>query len=114
MNHDAPAVPEALVQLATGYQTAQVVHVAVQLGLADLLADGPQRIDHLADATGTHAPSLTRLLRMLASLGIVAEEADGRIGLTPRGAPLRAGVPGSVHDRVLFLTGDWYWRSWGE
>jgi hypothetical protein len=27
---------------------------------------------------------------------------------------LRCGVPGSVRDRVLFLVGDWYWRSWGE
>jgi len=98
----------------SGYQAAQPVHVAAQLGLADLLADGPRSIAELADATGTHAPSLERLVRMLAALGVVAEEANGRISLTPLGSPLRAGVPGSVRDRVLFLTGDWYWRSWGE
>lgn len=114
MAQDSPPSPEALLQLVTGYQTAQVVHVAAQLGLADLLADGPQHIEAMAVATGTHAPSLARLVRMLAALGIVAEETDGRIRLTPLGAPLRAGVPGSVRDRVLFLVGEWFWRGWGD
>lgn len=114
MTNVTPASPQALLQLVTGYHSAQVVHVATQLGLADLLADGPQQVTDLATATGSHAPSLARLLRMLAALGIVAEQADGRIDLTPFGAPLRTGVPGSVRDRVLFLGGDWYWRSWGE
>jgi hypothetical protein len=114
MAQDSPPSLEALLQLVTGYQAAQVVHVAAQLRLADVLADGPQEIEDLADATGTHAPSLARLVRMLAALGIVAQEADGRICLTSLGAPLRAGVPGSVRDRVLFLVGEWFWRSWGE
>jgi len=47
-------------------------------------------------------------------LGVVAEEADGRIRLTLLGAPLCTDVPGSVRDRVLFLTGEWFWRSWGN
>jgi O-methyltransferase domain len=101
-------------ELVANHGVAQVVHVAAQLGLADLLADGPRRIEELAAATNAHTPSLARLLRMLAALGIVAEESDGRISLTPYGAPLRRGVPGSVRDRVLFFAGDWYWRSWGE
>ena len=88
-----------------------MIHVAAQLRLADLLAAGPRRVEELADATDTHAPSLVRLLRMLAALGVVEQEADGRISLTPVGAPLRAGVPGSVRDRVLFLVGAWYWRT---
>ena len=103
--------PAPLLQLVADYPTAQVIHVAAQLCLADLLAAGPQTIEELADATGTHAPSLGRLLRILAALGVVAQEADGRISLTPLGAPLRAGVPGSVRDRVLFLVGAWYWRT---
>ena len=110
----SPPAPDALLQLVTGYPAAQAVHVAAQLGLADLLADGPRHVEELAAATGTHPPSLARLLRMLAALGIVAEEADGRISLTELGAPLRAGVPRSVRDRVLFLAGDWNWRTWGE
>ncbi len=106
--------PAAVLDVVANYGSAQVIHVAAQLGLADLLADGPQSIEALAVATVTHAPSLARLMRMLAALGVVAEAADGRLSLTPYGAPLRTGVPGSVRDRVLFLAGDWFWRSWGE
>jgi hypothetical protein len=53
-------------------------------------------------------------VRALAALGVVAEEADGRVSLTPLGTPLRAGVPGSVRDHVRFLAGEWFWRSWGD
>ena len=51
-----------MLQLVTDYPTVQVLHVAAQLRLADLLAAGPQRIEDLAAATGTHAPSLARLV----------------------------------------------------
>jgi hypothetical protein len=91
-----------------------VVHVAAQLGLADLLADGPRGAEDLAAAAGAHAPSLARLVRALAALGVVAEETDGRVGLTPLGEPLRSDVPGSVRDPIRFLVGDWFWRSWGD
>ena len=114
MTQDFRSSPDALLQLVTGYPAAQAIHVAAQLGLADLLADGPQHLAALAAATDTHPPSLARLLRLLAALGIVAAEADGRFRLTPMGTPLRAGVPGSVRDIVLFLTWAWNWRTWGE
>ena len=113
MTQDSSPDPGAVLQMATGYTNAQVVHVAAQLRLADLLADGPRSIDDLAAATGAHAPSLARLVRALAALGVVAEADGGRIQLTPLGATLRSDVPGSVRDAVLFLVGEWFWRAWG-
>lgn len=104
--------PASLLQLVMDYPLAQVVHHAARLRLADLLADGPRSVEDLAEATGTHAPSLSRLLRALAALDIVAQEPDGRVSLTPRGAPLRGDVPNSIRDSVLFFVGDWYWRTW--
>lgn len=114
MSEGTAASPTTVLDLVFTFANAQVVRVAAQLGLADLLADGPQQLEALAEATHTHAPSFARLLRMLAALGIIAEEPDGRISLTPFGAPLRTTVPNSLRDRVLFAVGDWYWRSWGE
>ena len=113
MAQDSTSAPDALLQVITGYASAQIVHVAAQLGLADLLTDGPRSVEDLAAATGTHAPSLARLVRALAALGIVAEADGGRIELTPLGVPLRSDVPGSVRDAVLFLVGEWFWRAWG-
>ena len=57
---DAPAT---LMPLITGYMASRVVHVAAQLRIADLLADGPKATDTLARETTTHAASLRRLLR---------------------------------------------------
>lgn len=113
MAQDSSSTPDALLRLISGHTSAQIVHVAVQLGLADLLADGPRSVDVLAAAAGVDAPSLARLVRALAALGIVAEADDGWIELTPLGVPLRSDVPGSVRDTVLFLVGEWFWRAWG-
>ncbi len=114
MGQDSAADSTALMRLVTDYSAAQVVHVAVQLGLADLLAAGPRSVEDLANATDTHLPSLARLVRMLAALRVVAEEGDGRISLGPPGQQLRTGVPGSVRERVLFLVSESFWRSWGD
>ena len=47
----------------------QAIYVATQLGIPDLLADGPREIDELAHATGSHPPSLRRVLLFLAGVG---------------------------------------------
>ncbi len=114
MAQDLTPDPNGLLQLVIDYPSAQIVHVAVHLGLADILANGPRSVEDLAAATGAHAPSLGRLLRALAALGIVVQGADGRIALTPLGGALRLDLPGSVRDQVLFLAGEWLWRSWGD
>jgi len=103
-----------LLGLITGYTSAQVVHVAAKLRPGDLLAESPRSIDALALSSDTHAPSLARLVRALASLGLVAETGEGRIALTALGSPLRSDAPDSIRDAVLFLVGEWAWRSWGD
>ncbi len=112
----APTAPpaQALLRLVSGAWAAQAVYAAAKLGVADLLADGPRPCAELAEATGTHAPSLYRVLRALAGLGVFAEEADGRFRLTPMAECLRTGVPGSVRPFAVFLGEEWIWRSWGE
>jgi hypothetical protein len=100
-------------RLLTGYWIAQCVHVAAHLGLADLLRDGPQPVARLAEATGTHAPSLYRMLRGLASEGVFAEDAEGRFGLTPLAECLRSDRPDSQRALALMMGGEQY-HCWGE
>jgi DNA-binding IclR family transcriptional regulator len=69
--------------MIVGYQLTQIVHVAAKLNLADHLKGGPQTVAQLADLTGTHEPSLYRLLRTLAGMGVFAEEEGPRFRLTP-------------------------------
>ena len=63
------AAAEAL-RLATAYQVSRALHVALRLGLPDLLARDPQRPQSLSRDTGAHEPSLRRLLRVLAAYGV--------------------------------------------
>jgi DNA-binding IclR family transcriptional regulator len=69
--------PQAqLIQMAWEHQASSLVRVAAQLKLADHLAEGPRTAEHLAEATATHAPSLYRLLRTMASMGLFTEDTE--------------------------------------
>jgi hypothetical protein len=101
-----------LTRMIVGFQVSQAIHVAASLGVADLLAGGPRTSDELAAETGTHAQSLYRLLRALASVGVFHEE-DGRsFSLTPMGELLRSDVPGSLHGWAAFIGRPYFRESW--
>ena len=105
-----PAV--ALRRMTTAYWTSQVIYLAATLGIPDILADQPQTSEALAVATGTHAPSLYRLLRAVASLGILEEDEARRFSLTPRGTLLRSDVPGSMRAWAILLGEPWFRSAW--
>ncbi|HEY7327196.1 MAG TPA: methyltransferase [Gemmataceae bacterium] len=108
-----PSPPAVMARLLTGYWMSQALHVAAQLGIADLLKDGPRTVAQLAEATGTHARSLYRLLRALASEGVFAEDEQGRFGPTPLGECLRSDVPNSQRSMAI-MSGEEHYRCWGE
>lgn len=103
-----------VIQMATGYWVARALYAAARLGLADLLADGSKSAPELADVTQTHAPSLYRLLRALASVGLFTESDDHRFALTALGATLKTGAPGAARSTVMALAGQWMWGTWNE
>jgi hypothetical protein len=113
---EAPALPpgHALYQMAMGHFVPRALALAAKLGLADLLKDGPRDALDLAAATQTHAPSLARLLRLLASVGVLAELPDDTFALTPLGEPLCADAPGSVRALVLLFAGVEVQDAWKE
>ncbi len=103
-----------MLSLSLGYVMGQALHAAAELGVADVLADGPRPLDDIAAATETHAASLHRLLRTLASGGIVSEDDAGRFALTTLGQPLRRDAPGSVREAVIWVSEPIYYRSCGH
>ena len=70
--------------------------VAAELRLADCLGGGPRDVDSLARETGTHAPSLRRLLRALTALGLCEQATDERFSLRAGAELLRADHPRSL------------------
>lgn len=104
----------AMIRLTTSFWVLRAIYIAAKLGVADLLKDESKEIGELAKATGSHGPSLYRVLRALASVGIFAEEEQGRFALTPLGATLRTDVPGSLRAWVNVQLGEEHYRAWGE
>src|SRR5262245_25099851 len=92
----APPPPRLAFQLITGYWVSQAVGTAAALGVYDALASGPRSAGALAEALGTDAGALYRLLRALASVGVLTQD-DAAFALTPVGQVLRSDVPGSMH-----------------
>jgi hypothetical protein len=99
--------PQAhLIQMATAHWVSRFLYVAAQMNLADQLAEQPKTAKELAQATGAAAPSLYRMMRTLASLGLFTEDSEHRFALTRLGEPLKTGSPGSVRSSVLTLAGE--------
>ena len=93
---DGATPPMQMMEMLYGALATQMISVAAELGVADLLADGPRPADELAVQTKTDPTSLYRLLRALAGLGIFAEVSPRTFGLTPLAETLRTGVEGSM------------------
>jgi hypothetical protein len=91
-----------LTEIAMGYFRSRVLCAAARLGVADALGDGERSVEDLAVACGAQPSHLYRLLRALASFGVVAESAPRRFVLTPFGQPLRKDVRGAEWASIVF------------
>ncbi|MDX6381818.1 MAG: hypothetical protein QOI57_2842 [Rubrobacteraceae bacterium] len=114
MSADELSPRDTLLRMTNAFQASQAIHVAATLGIADLLEDAPKSVDELAQATGTHAPTLYRLLRALASVGVFAEKPDGRFRSTPLAEYLRTNVPRSLRAWAMQIGQQYLWTSWGH
>jgi ubiquinone/menaquinone biosynthesis C-methylase UbiE len=109
-----PSTPgDEVVRLFRSFWVSRAIYVAVELGIADLLSDGPRTVADLAAATNSHAQSLYRVLRLLASEGVFAEADNGRFELTPKAAALRKDA-GPARLQVLFLGRPASWEAAGN
>ncbi|GAB4330905.1 MAG: methyltransferase [Candidatus Abyssubacteria bacterium] len=105
---------QQLLQMTLGNWITQGIYVAAELGIADMLAEGgPRTAEELAVQTNSHSASLYRVLRALASVGVFAEDADGRFSLTPLAALLRSEVAGTQRSFAIMAGAEFY-QSWGN
>ena len=102
---------EILTEMIHGYRLSQLIYVAVKLGIAALLENGPKSSDELGRAAGANPHNLARVLRALAAYDIFEETADGRYALTPLADALRLS---SVRNSAMMWGDASFWRPWGE
>ena len=104
----APPPHVQVIEMATGSWVSRIVYAAAKLNLADHLASGPLSAEDLAGRLDAHAPSLHRLMRTLASLGILSERAEKRFVLTDLGEALKTGARGCARASVLTAGSSWF------
>lgn len=111
MRVEDPPAPVALLRLMTGYWVSKALNVTAELGVADLFRDGPRTSDELAGMCGADPPTLYRLLRALASVGVFSEAPGRKFSLTPLAELLRSDNPGSMR-ALARMYGSEQYRAW--
>lgn len=84
-----------------------------ELGCADHLRDGPLSVDELASRCGAAPASLGRVLRQLASMGMVAPTVPEVYRLTEAGTTLCEDAPNSLRPAVRMIAEEGFWYGMG-
>ena len=112
-DHQLPP-PAVIMQLVSGVWAAQAVAAFAELGVADALADGPRAAKDIATKVGANPDALHRLMRGVASVGVLTHEGGGKYALTPVGDCLRSNVPGSMRSMIIAEMAPGHWLPWGH
>ena len=103
---------EIMLQMALGKWVCKALAVAAEIGVADVLRDGPLSAAEIARRTGSDGDALYRLLRALASLGVFEEAEDRGFANNALSSTLRSDVPGSVRAMVRWIGEEAAWIAW--
>jgi hypothetical protein len=99
--------------LINSYMVSQALHVAATLGIADLLKNGPRCSDELAAITTTQPDTLYRLLRALAAIDVLHEQAHRCFALTEMGECLCEDAPEPVAAWAVNIGQPYVWAATG-
>ena len=99
-------------QLLFGKQMTYCLSGVARLGVADHMNATPMAVEEIAGKTSAHAPSLYRVMRMLASMGVFKEEQGKRFALTPAGELLKSDAPGTMRYHAMLFGDEWTTRAY--
>jgi hypothetical protein len=99
-------------QLLFGKQLTYCLSGVAWLGVADHMRSTPMPIETIAAMTGAHAPSLYRVMRALAAMGVFREEPGKRFALTQAGELLKSDASGSVRYFAMMFGDEWTTRAY--
>jgi len=108
------AAAQLVFQIATGYIASSALSVAVQLKIADRLADGPRAVPDLAAGAGVKEDALFRVLRSLSSLGVFEETSPRTFANNLASSTMRSGAPGSTHPMTLWMADPFHFRVYAD
>lgn len=97
------SLPQQMIRHFMEIVPAQAILVAAKLGIVEQLDAGGTRSKQLALDLGVDADALNRLLRILASIGVLYEAEGDRFAPTALGETLRGDSPVSVRDYAIYV-----------
>jgi hypothetical protein len=103
---------QAMMQLLFGKQLTYCLSGVARLGVADHMNAAPMSVEDIAAKTGAHAPSLYRVMRTLASVGVFKEGPPRQFALTQAGELLKSDVPGTVRYFAMMFGDEWTTRAY--
>ena len=92
---------QEMINMIMGYIPARTIYVAAKLGLADHIDDDGANAQDLARSLNVHPDALYRVMRTLASLGVM-HQAEDKFFVTQFGETLRKDLRQSVRDYVIY------------
>jgi hypothetical protein len=110
-----PSPPPALQlsKMILSFWVSQAVHVAAELGLADVLLEQPLPSGAVAARLDTHPDATDRLMHALVTLGVLTRDKDC-FALTELGRCLETRSPTSRRAWSRLTGGKQGWESWGR
>jgi hypothetical protein len=113
MNPTDQHVEERLRHQIEAYHAAGLAYAAVKLGLPETMGADVWTAERLATALDVSAPHLLRVLRGLATLGLVEARPDDTFALTAAGKSLMPGAASNLREKLLIVV-EQYWQPWAN
>ena len=104
--------PMVMMQLLFGKQITYSLSGVARLGVADHMDGTAKPVEEIAGKVGAHAPSLYRVMRLLASLGVFREGPPRHFALTPVGELLKTDAPGSLRYMAMMFGEEFSTRAY--
>src|SRR5271154_6335353 len=110
-----PPAFAGILQILNAVHVAGAVSCLAQMGIPDLIESGaPKSAEELAALIGADPKTLYRLMRATASVGVLAEGADGKFSQTPMSGVLRRDANPSLRSFATMAGREWHGRGWSE
>ena len=98
--------------LVSAFQVSKMIQVAVALGIADSLHDGPKPATKLVADSGADAGMVLRLCRALSAFGIFEVDSEDVVRQSARSAWLRKDARPTLHHAALYWMTPGSWSAW--
>lgn len=104
---------QKLRELVHGFEFSCSLFAMVRLGIADILAKGPKKVEELAKQSHTDLSALRRLINFMTPLGVM-ENKNEEVNLTETGKFLVSNHPESLACEVAMFAGEEMYQAWGN